>query len=108
MPFASGGGNAPARTLLCTAGMISAGIDSVRSRVSRSATNVTCSVVIETDQANHAMDLLRQCQGRSVVVIASGLPRYDFLSTVGDVSGDITVDSYGISRINLKIEGNVQ
>ena len=40
--------------------------------------------------------------------IASGLPRYDFLSTVGDVSGDITVDSYGISRINLKIEGNVQ
>ena len=73
-----------------------------------SATNVTCSVAIETDQANYAMDLLRQCQGRSVVVIASGLPRYDFLSTVGDVSGDITVDRYSISRINLKIEGNVQ
>lgn len=83
--------------------------DGTVQRVRRgSATNVNFTVGIGTEQANHAMDLLLQCQGRPVALIASSLPRYDFLSTFGDVSGDVTVDSFGRSKINLKIEGAVQ
>ncbi|SFB74017.1 Carbohydrate binding domain-containing protein [Polaromonas sp. OV174] len=73
-----------------------------------SATNVSCSVVIDAEQANHAMELLHQVQGRPVAFIASDLPRYDYLNGFGDLSGDVTPENYGLARMNLKIEGVVQ
>lgn len=73
-----------------------------------SATNVSCSVVISTDQANHAMDLLHQVQGRPVAFIATNLPRFDFLSGFGDVSGSATPVNYSETTLDIKIEGVVQ
>ena len=73
-----------------------------------SATNVTCSVLIDAEQASRAMDLLHQVQGKPVAFIASGLPRYDYLNGFGDLSGDMTPESYGISKLHLKMEGVVQ
>lgn len=73
-----------------------------------SANNVECSVVLPMDQANHAMEMLHQVQGRPVAFIASGLPRYEFLSGFGDVSGGIVAETHGVARLSLKIEGAVQ
>lgn len=70
-----------------------------------SATNISCSVVIDAEQANAAHDLLRQVSSRPVAFIASGLPRYDYLNTFGLVSSAVSADSYGIATINLKVQG---
>lgn len=73
-----------------------------------SATNVDCSVVIDAEQANRAMELLHQVQGRPVAFIASGLPRYDYLSGFGDLSGSATPQSYAHAVLKIRIEGVVQ
>ena len=83
--------------------------DGTVTRVRRgSANNVNCQVVIPMDQANHAMELLHEVQGRPVAFIASGLPRYEFLSGFGDVSGGIIAETHGVARVRLQIEGAVQ
>src|SRR5690606_7942522 len=83
--------------------------DGTVTRVRRgSANNVNCSVVIDIEQANHAMELLHEVQGRPVAFIASGLPRYEFLSGFGDVSGSVMAETHGVARIRLRIEGAVQ
>jgi len=73
-----------------------------------SATNVDCSVFIDAEQANRAMELLHQVQGRPVAFIASGLPRYDYLSGFGDLSGSATPQSYAHAILKIRIEGVVQ
>ena len=73
-----------------------------------SATNIDCSVVIDAAEANRAMDLLHQVQGRPIAFIASGLPRYDYLSGFGDLSGSATPQSYAHAILKLRIEGVVQ
>lgn len=83
--------------------------DGTVTRIRRgSSTVISCSVIIDTEQANHAVSLLHEVQGRPVAFIASGLPRYEFLNSFGDVSGSASVVDYGISRLRLKIEGAVQ
>ncbi len=72
------------------------------------ATNIDCSVVIDAAEANRAMDLLHQVQGRPIAFIASGLPRYDYLSGFGDLSGSATPQSYAHAILKLRIEGVVQ
>lgn len=73
-----------------------------------SATNVSCTVVISAEEANRAMELLHQVQGRTVVFIACGLPRYDYLSGAGDISGSATPQSFSHAELKITIEGVVQ
>lgn len=70
--------------------------------------NIDCSVVIPTEEANLAKDLLHMVQGRPVGFIASGLYQYEFLNGFGDVSGSVAPESFGMARVRLHIEGAVQ
>lgn len=73
-----------------------------------SATNVGCTVVIDADEANHAVELLHQVQGRPVAFIASGMPRYDYLNGYGDISGSASPQGYAYAELKINIEGVVQ
>lgn len=76
-------------------------------RQGRQAKLITASVVIDSAQAPAVDDLLRRIMDVPVAVEASNLPRYGHLSTYGFVTGTITTDSWPISRVNIKVEGNV-
>lgn len=83
--------------------------DGSMTRVRRgSGNNVICTVVIPSDEANRASELLHQIQGRPVAFIASGLPEYEYLNGFGDVSGSVNAEGPNHARISLKIEGAVQ
>lgn len=72
-----------------------------------SSRNVSCSVVIDAEQAMYADAILGQIIDTAVPFEASGLPRYGYLNTLGFVSGSIGANSFGTTSINLKIEGNI-
>lgn len=72
-----------------------------------SSRNVSCSVVIDADQAMYADAILGEIFETAVPFEASGLPRYGYLNTLGFVSGSIRADSVGTTSLNLKIEGNI-
>lgn len=72
-----------------------------------SSRNVSCSVVIDAEQAMYADAILGEIFDIAVPFEGSGLPRYGYLNTLGFVSGSIRADSYGTTSINLKIEGNI-
>lgn len=83
--------------------------DGTVTRVRRgSGSNVSCTVFIPSDEANHASELLHLVQGRPVAFIASGIPTYEYLNGFGDVSGTVNAEGPNHARINLKIEGAVQ
>lgn len=83
--------------------------DGTVTRVRRgSGSNVTCSVVIPSEEANHASELLHLVQGRPVAFIASGMPKYEYLNGFGDISGTVNAEGPNHARISLKIEGAVQ
>lgn len=69
--------------------------------------NVTCSIAIDAEQAMYADAILGQIADTAVPFEASGLPRYGYLNTLGFVSGSIRADNYGVTSINLKVEGNI-
>lgn len=69
------------------------------------ATNVSCDVVIDAEQANAAAEILQQIAARPVAFVASGLPRYAYLNTFGLVSGTVTPESWRHARINLSVKG---
>lgn len=71
------------------------------------ATNITCSVVVDADQANSAFEILHSVASRPVAIIASGLPRYDYLNTYGLVSAVITAETWPTATIDLKVRGSV-
>jgi len=72
-----------------------------------SSRNVSCSVLIDAEQAMYADAILGEIIDTAVPFEASGLPRYGYLNTLGFVSGSIRADSFGVTSINLKIEGNI-
>lgn len=72
-----------------------------------SATNVSCSVVIDGEQANGAADLLHQVASKPVAFIASGLPRYAYINTFGLVSGRVTPEAYSVARVHLNVKGYI-
>lgn len=72
-----------------------------------SATNVNCSVVVDAEQANNAFELLHSIANRPVAIIASGLPRYDYLNTYGLVSATVTAENWPTAKINLKVRGYI-
>lgn len=71
------------------------------------ATNISCSVVIEAEQANLAHALLQQVASKPVAFIASGLPRYDYLNTFGLVSATVIPQSWRTATLNLKVQGYI-
>lgn len=73
-----------------------------------SATNLSCTVEIALDEANRAMDLLHQVQGKPVAFIAVGLPRFDFLNGFGDLSGEISAENAVKAKLKVNMEGVVQ
>jgi len=72
-----------------------------------SSRNVSCSVVIDAEQAMYADAILGEIEDTAVPFEASNLPRYGYLNTLGFVSGSIRADDFGTTSINLKIEGNI-
>lgn len=72
-----------------------------------SSRNVSCSIAVDADQAMYADAILGAVIDVAVPFEASGLPRYGYLNTLGFVSGSIRADSFGMTSINLKIEGNI-
>lgn len=76
-------------------------------RTGRQAKLITASVVIDAAQAPAASDLLTKILDVPVAVEASNLPRYGHISTFGFVTGSVVTDSWGLTRVNLKVEGNV-
>jgi hypothetical protein len=69
--------------------------------------DVSCSIVIDAEQAMNADAILGDIIDTAVPFEASGLPRYGYLNTLGFVSGSIRADSAGTTSINLKVEGNI-
>jgi hypothetical protein len=73
----------------------------------RKAKVVTGSVVIDSKQAPQVDGWLRHILDVPVAVDFSDLPRYRHLSTVGFLTGSLKTDSWGITRMNFTLEGNV-
>ncbi|WP_312488344.1 hypothetical protein [Massilia timonae] len=69
--------------------------------------DVSCSIVIDSDQAMHADAILGEIIDTAVPFEASGLPKYGYLNTLGFVTGSIRADTFGTTSINLKVEGNI-
>lgn len=78
-------------------------------KIVRRATSrdVSCSIVIDAEQAMNADAVLGDIIDTAVPFEASGLPRYGYLNTLGFVTGSIRADTYGTTSINLKVEGNI-
>lgn len=72
-----------------------------------SATNLSCQVVIDGDQANYAADVLSKIAARPVAIILSNMPRYDYLNTFGLVSGTVQPVAYRVARMNLDVKGYI-
>lgn len=69
--------------------------------------DVTCTVVVDADEAVRADSLLRSILNSVVAFEASDMPRYGYLNTVGFVSGSVSADNYGMASISLSIKGNI-
>jgi hypothetical protein len=69
--------------------------------------DVSCSVVIDSDQAMYADALLDEITYRLVAFEASDLPKYGYLNTAGFVSGDITADNFSVTTLDLTIKGTI-
>lgn len=76
-------------------------------RQGRTAKQITASVMIDAAQAPFASALLERIQDTPVAIEAASLPRYGHISTVGFVTGSVVSESFGIARVNLKVEGNI-
>lgn len=72
-----------------------------------SSRDVTCSIVIDAEQAMQADAILGEIIDTAVPFEASGLPRYGYLNTLGFVTGSIRADTFGTTSINIKVEGNI-
>lgn len=73
----------------------------------RQAKIITASVLIDAMQAHAVSDLLSRILDIPVAVEVSNLPKYGHASTYGFVTGTVVSESWGIARVNIKVEGNV-
>ena len=69
--------------------------------------DVSCSVVIDSEQAMYADALLEEITDRLVAFEATDLPKYGYLNTSGFVSGDITADNFSVTTLDLTIKGSI-
>lgn len=68
--------------------------------------DVSCSIVIDAEQAMIADAILGEIIDMAVPFEAIGLARYGYLNTLGFVTGSIRADTYGTTSLNLKVKGN--
>ncbi len=76
-------------------------------RKGRVAKAITASVVIDARDAPRVAALLEKILDIPVAIEASSLPKYGHISTVGFVTGSVVSESWGIARVNLKVDGNI-
>lgn len=76
-------------------------------RQGRVAKVITASVVIDAKDASRVAGLLEKILDTPVAIEASSLPRYGHISTVGFVTGSVVAESWGIARVNIKVDGNI-
>jgi hypothetical protein len=76
-------------------------------RQGRVAKIITASVLIDAREAPRVARLFEQILDIPVAVEASSLPKYGHISTVGFVTGSVVSESWGIARVNIKVDGNV-
>ena len=76
-------------------------------RQGRVAKVITASVVIDAMDAPRVAGLLEKILDIPVAIEASSLPRYGHISTVGFVTGSVVSESWGIARVNIKVDGNI-
>lgn len=76
-------------------------------RQGRVAKVITASVLIDASDAPRVATLLEKILDIPVAIEASSLPRYGHISTVGFVSGSVVSESWGIARVNIKVDGNI-
>ena len=82
--------------------------DGTYTLVPRHSARITrCSVEIEAEEAMVADGLLAEIANIAVVFQATDLPRYGFLNALCFLSGDISADDYGTTRLNLNGKGNI-
>lgn len=76
-------------------------------RQGRVAKNISASVLIDSREAPRVSALLEKILDIPVAIEASSLPKYGHISTVGFVTGSVVSESWGIARVNIKVDGNV-
>lgn len=76
-------------------------------RKGRVAKVITASVLIDSRDAPRVAALLEKIIDIPVAIEASSLPKYGHISTVGFVTGSVVSESWGVSRVNFKVDGNV-
>lgn len=76
-------------------------------RQGRVAKVITASVLIDAAEAPRVERLLGRILDVPVAIEASSLPKYGHISTVGFVTGSVVSESWGIARVNIKVDGNV-
>lgn len=76
-------------------------------RQGRVAKVITASVLIDASDAPRVSSLLEKILDIPVAIEASSLPRYGHISTVGFVTGSVVAESWGIARVNIKVDGNI-
>ena len=76
-------------------------------RKGRVAKVINASVLIDSRDAPRVADLLDKILDIPVAIEASSLPKYGHISTVGFVTGTVTSVSWGIARVNIKVDGNI-
>lgn len=69
--------------------------------------NLRLPTVLNAVQADYAVALLRKVQDKPVAVRATDAPGYDYLNTVGLITGPLTASDYLTARGNLKVTGAI-
>lgn len=69
--------------------------------------DVRCTVVLDAEQAMYLDATLAEITDVAVPFEASGLARYGYLSTMGFVSATLSPPSFGTTRAELTIKGNI-
>ena len=70
-----------------------------------SSRNISGMVVLESDEASRALDVLERVLGKPVAIEMSELPKYSHFSTVGFVEGSVKAENWSMSSINITVEG---
>lgn len=71
------------------------------------AVNLRLPTVLNAAQADFAMALLREVQDVPVAIRATNAPGYDYLSTVGLVTGPLSASNFSDTRANIKVTGAI-
>lgn len=69
--------------------------------------DVRCTLVLEAEQAMYFDATLAEITDVAVPFEASGLARYGYLNTLGFVSATLSPPSFGITRAEITIKGNI-